>query len=377
MVEHCAATDADSGVAGRWSRRRTVALVAVVVLLALVWSLSGRFVALVVVADGLGFDPPRPFASEVERRVEQIGDVEVDRYEPQGDDRAAGDVPAILLVPGATPAGRDDSRVVDVATAIAAVGRTVVVPELEVYDEDLVPADIDRLVIVGSQLGRRHGAVSIAGLSFGGSLALVAAAEERLADHVALVATFGAYADLAGVAQAATTGVSLVDGERIPWDPDPRAADVVRDQVLGLLPADDARTVEQALAGDRPLDELRAELRAVHDFIVHDDPTRTEALVAAMPEVIRTRIEVVSPARLGADLEADVLALHARDDPVIPFGELRRLEVTFPQVDSRTLVTFDHVGIDDDHGWWVTVRDLWTTSGFLHELLDAEREEQW
>ncbi len=374
MVEQSAATDPDRGAVGRWSRRRTIVLAVVVVVLALLWSVSGRLVALVVVADGLGFDPPRPFASQVERRVDRVGDVEVDRYTPQDDDRAVADTPAILLVPGATPAGREDSRVVDVAASIASAGRTVVVPELEVYDEDLVPADVERLVSVGSELGGRHGAVTIAGLSFGGSLALVAAADEQLADHVALVATFGAYADLAGVAQAATTGVSLVDGDRIPWDPDPRAADVVRDQVLGLLPGDDARLVEEALAGDRPVAELRAQLRAVHDFIVHDDPTRTEALVAAMPRVIRERIAVVSPARDGAGLEVPVLALHARDDPVIPYGELRRLEVTFPQVDSRTLVTFDHVGIDDDQGWWVTVRDLWTTSGFVHELLDAERE---
>lgn len=359
--------------ARRWWTRRIVLVVAVVVL-ALLWLLSGRLVALVVVADGLGFDPPRPFASTVVREVDVVGDVEVDRYRPETSAATDAGEPAILLVPGATPAGRDDSRVVDVATAIASVGRTVVVPELEVYDEDLVPADVDRLVEVGSRLGRRHGGVSLAGLSFGGSLALVAAADERLADHVALVATFGAYADLAGVAQAATTGVSLVDGERIPWEPDPRAADVVRDQLLGLLSPADAQRVEEALAGDRELVQLRAELRAVHDFIVHEDPTRTEPLVASMPQVIRTRITVVSPARAGAGLEAPVLALHARDDPVIPFGELRRLEKTFSQLDSRTLVTFDHVGIEDDQGWWVTVRDLWTTAGFLDELLGAERE---
>ena len=36
--------------------------------------------------------------------------------------------PAILLLPGATPAGRDDERVVSLASSLAAAGREVVVP---------------------------------------------------------------------------------------------------------------------------------------------------------------------------------------------------------------------------------------------------------
>ncbi len=357
----------------RWrpSRRSVVVSVLAVVVVA-AWLLSGRLVGFVVVADGLGFDLPRPMAADVQREQVHLGDVEVDRYTPDGEPQATTGEPAILLVPGATPAGRDDARVVDIADAIAAVGRTVVVPELEVYDEDLVPADLDRLVAVTSALADDHGTVTLAGLSFGGSLAMVASADDRLDGQVALVATFGAFGDLAGVAQAATTGVSLVDGERIPWEPDPRAAEVVRDQLLGLLDDEDAAAVAEVLADERDRSELSTELRAVHDLIVHDDPERTDRLVAGSPSVVRERIEAVSPLRAGRDLETRIVALHARDDPVIPFGELRRLETGFGQVDARTLVTFDHVGLDDDdRGWWVTVRDLWTISGFVHELLDA------
>jgi hypothetical protein len=155
------------------------------------------------------------------------------------DELSGGARRAILLVPGATPSGRDDRRVVAIAEALARADRVVVVPELEVYGEDLVPADVDRLVALTGALAASHGPVVIAGISFGASLGLVAAADPQVAGEVALVATFGAYADLAGVVQAATTGVSLVGDQRIPWDPHPRALDVVREQLLGLLDADD------------------------------------------------------------------------------------------------------------------------------------------
>lgn len=355
--------------------RRTGGLIAAVLVLLLVlpW-LAGRVVAAATVLDGLGIAGPRPFAPEVERRPEVLSDIIVDRYAPSStdDETSRSLLPAVLLVPGATPSGRDDRRVVAIAEALARADRMVVVPELEVYGEDLVPADVDRLVTLTGTLAARHGPIAIAGISFGGSLGLVAAADPQVADEVALVATFGAYADLAGVVQAATTGVSLVGDRRIPWTPDPRALDVVREQLLGLLDADDRRAVEAALASRSDPTGLPSELRAVHDLLVAQDPTRTMALVEQTPPAVRDRIALVSPARAGADLTVPVVALHAADDPVIPYGELARLDAVLGEVEPLRLVTFDHVGIEaNGHGWWVTVRDLWQATRLVDRVLRA------
>ena len=358
---------------------------AIIVALALVVVVAAPFAtALVTVADGLGFDPPRPFAAEVDRERALLGDIEVDRYVPARTPRAgrvassptpaasrAADRPAVLLLPGATPAGRDDRRVVEIATAFARTDRLVIVPELEVYDEDLRPEDVQRIVTVSDALAADHGRVVLAGLSFGGSLALLAAARPALEDRVALVATFGAYVDLAGVVQAATTGRSLVDGESYPWDPDPRAGEVVREQTLALLSTPDRNRVTAALEGDTDPDHLDVEQRAVHDLLTDTDPARTLDHLAAGPEVLRERIAEVSPARQAPQLDVPVIALHARDDPVIPHAELRRLEATYPHARTLELVTFDHVGLGDDQGWWVTVRDLWQTARFARSILSA------
>jgi acetyl esterase/lipase len=351
---------------------RIVALLLLVALLAVAARpVTLRVVALVTVAEGLGLAVPRPFAPAVERVADVIGGVEVDRYVPSGNDDWSAD-PAIVLVPGAVPAGRDDERVVAIATALARASRRVVVPELEVYGEDLVPADIERLVGVAGALSRDHGPVVLAGLSFGGSLSLVAAHDPRLADRVALVATFGAYADLAGVIQAVSTGVSLVDGEQIGWDPDPRAAEVVEEQLLGLLSGADRELVVAVVEGQRDAASLRTELRAVYDLLEDDDPEQTLAHLDAAPEAVRDRIAEVSPVRAAPDLAVPIVALHTREDPVIPYGELARLQAAYAQTEALSLAAFDHVGLGDgDEGWWVTVRDLWTTARFVHRVLGA------
>lgn len=365
---------AEPATGGTPRRYRWTRLLVVLTLLALLADpVTLRLAAVATVADGLGFDVPRPFAAPVERHALTLGGVAVDRYRPVGAAEAGSGVAAttpLVLLPGATPAGRNDRRVVAIATAFARNDRVVVVPELEVYGEVLVPADVDRIVAVAGQLSAGHErGVVLAGLSFGGSLGLLAAADPMLEDRVRLVATFGAYADLAGVIQAATTGVSLVDGERYPWEPDPRAPGVVREQLLAVLDPPDRSAVAAVLAGDGTAAGLPPALRAVHDLLTDPDPTRTEDHLAAAPATVRTRIGEVSPARAIDHLDVPLVALHAVDDPVIPVGELERLRVRFPATETLRLVTFDHVGLTDGGRWWVTARDLGQTARFVHRIL--------
>lgn len=349
-------------------------LLAGLVAAGVVWgpALAVRGVATATVLEGLDLGVPRPLAPEVARRSTTVGGVEVDRYEPVGGSHRAAQRPAIVLVPGATPDGREDRRVIAIATAIARAQRSVVVPELAVYGEDLLVGDLDRIVAVTAGAADTNDGVVLAGLSFGGSLALIAAADPAVRDQVRLVATFGAYADLAGVVQAAITGVSLVDGQRIPWQADPRAQEVVRGQLLELVDERARTALEAALDRELDPDALPAALRSLHDLLVEGEPDRVMAHLDAAPEVVRERIDAVSPVRAAPDLEVPLVALHAVDDPVIPYGELQRLQATYPQLRALTLRTFDHLGLGDDgHGWWVRVRDLIETARFVTVILEA------
>jgi pimeloyl-ACP methyl ester carboxylesterase len=336
---------------------------------ALVQPLRVRAVAAATLADALDLPVLRPFAPDVERVPTTLAGVEGDLYETGSAD------PAVVLVPGAAPRGLGDRRIVGLAEAVAAAGRTVFIPELEVYGETLVTADVDRIVRVTAELADEHrGPVVLIGASFGGSLALLAATDGRLEGRVAKVATFGAYFDLLGVLQAATTGVSLVDGQRIPWDAHPRADEIVREQLTGLLPADQRHPLEQALAGHRDPEDLDDPARAAYDLVTSDDPTRTVALAERLPAEARQRIAEVSPAAVADRIDVPVVAMHSLVDPTIPYGELLRLEGALPHAHIVTLERFDHVGLELDsvRDWVDAAGDLRRSWSFTTQVLDAQ-----
>lgn len=339
-----------------------------------------------VLAEAFEVGVPRPLAADVERRTVRLAGVDGHLYRP---DRRA---PAVLFVPGATPAGLDDQRTRQFAEALAAAGRLVFVPDLELYEQRLAEGDLDRLARAGRTLPRRPEArgddLALFGVSFGGSLALLAAADPRLRDRVAHVAVMGAYVDLVGVIEAATTGETIVGGQRFAWDdPHPDAHQVVREQALELVPeaqraalaealaaagADDPAGADEPAGADDP-DRLPREAAAVHALIANDDPERSRALVAELPREARALVERFSPRRVLDDIAAPITALHDRADPAVPFAELRRLERAERDVTTLAVELFDHVDPDVDARLDLgAVGDGWRTWRFGWRLLRAQ-----
>lgn len=324
-----------------------------------------RVTAAATVAEGLNLAVWRAFAPAVTMETSTVADIEVDVYAP------AHDAPTMLLVPGAAPGGREDPRVIGLATAFARSDRRVVVPELEVYDQKLVPQDVDRLVRLTAALSSPDRPVVLLGISFGGSLSLVAAADPRLEGRVRGVATYGAYADLVGVAQAATTGTSVVAGETIPWDADPRAEELVQDELLSLLPSAEAEAVRQALETGQT-GQLDGPAQTIHTFLNNDDPERTFVLAEQLPGQVRDRLAAVSPTSVADELsDVEVVAMHGRDDPIIPRGELLRLGQTVPHARLLTVDSLEHADpeLTSPAGWLGTLDDLQTIWSFTSTSL--------
>lgn len=324
-----------------------VAVAAVLVLVSLLAffpPVTARLKAAGVVGALLDYPVPRPFADEVDRQPVSLDGVEGDLY--AGDEPA----PAMVLLPGAIETGREDARVVRAGEALAAAGRTVFVPELSLYERQLDTDDIERIVdaalgVAAHRLG--EGPVSLLGFSFGGSYALVAAADQRLAGELAQVATFGGYFDLVGLLQAATTGVSLIEGERIEWEePHPRARQLTVQAGLQLAPPGQRPALAAALAGERDPEVLPADSRAVFDLIDNDDPARTRDLAAELPARARRLLDRFSPAAVAQDIDAPVVALHAVEDPAVPHAELRRLEAGLPDTHALSVQLFGHIGLE-------------------------------
>jgi pimeloyl-ACP methyl ester carboxylesterase len=351
----------------RRSKFVALGLAVIVVLLVIppgrTWAKAG-----VLAADALGIPVPRPLAHEVERRPTDLGGIEGDVYDP------GYDAPTVLLVPGATPPGRDDRRVVQVATALAGSGRTVFVPELELYEEEVVRRDVARLVDSTAALAERSEAdhVVIAGISYGGSLSVIAAADRLVADRVRTVAIFGSYADLFGVLQAITTGVSLVEGEEIDWpDPHPDAKEVLRDEVIGLLPDGQGDLLAAAIDGDVDPEEIPEPAATLHRLLDNDDPERTYEIVDDLPEIVRVRLDRLSPVHVLDDLAAHLVVMHATDDPLVPYGEAVRFTAHHPDAELFTLTSFGHVDVDatSPRDWVEAAGDLRHVWRFAHRVL--------
>jgi hypothetical protein len=334
-------------------------------------AVQARSKALAVLAEAVGAPFPRPFAPEVRRVDTTLGDVRGDLYLP---DRPA---PAVLLVLGAAPQGPADPRAVRLATSLARAGRVVFAPRLTLAQRRFDEEDLDR--IVRSVLALEDhpatvGPVVALGISYGGSYALVAAADSRLRGHLAQVATFGAYFDLAGVIQAVSTGASLIDGRRVPWRGHPQARLVLEHHAAQLAPEGSGDELRDVLAGRDSPDALDPAARAVFELLANRDPARTHELAEALAPESRALLTRFSPATVAPAIDVRVIAMHSTDDPAVPYGELIRLHRALPEARVVTVGSFRHVDLKGGGpgGPLRLVSDLWDAWRFASWLLEAQ-----
>lgn len=235
----------------------------------------------------------------------------------------------------------------DVARSLARSGRTVFIPELELYRERFDLEDLERIVAaVGGLAERSNQPVTVVGFSYGGSFALVAAADPRMDGRLSRVATLGAYYDLVGVIQAVTTGGSLIDDRFIPWDGHPIAREFLAARTAQLLPEDHRELLMEVLEGRADPEDLATGARSLYDLLVNKDPRQTAPLVDRLPLAFRTVIKAFSPSAVADRINVPVMAMHSTDDPLVPYAELARLEAGMPQVETSTVHLLRHVDFE-------------------------------
>ncbi|MGH2444783.1 MAG: alpha/beta hydrolase family protein [Candidatus Limnocylindria bacterium] len=281
-------------------------------------------------------------------------------------ERPAG---AMLLVFGVNNLGRNHPAIVRVADGLARTGVAVLVPDsrtllegrLEVGEIDGVVRAFEALA-VRPEVDRER--VGIVGFSVGGSLALLAARDERISERVRWVNAFGAFADartyLASVSAHAYRGA---DGAEVPWTPTPLAREVFLRFMLDQVSEPDRGALDAAfgqaiLDGDRPAPDpdLRVALgtdgaQAVHDLMTAPNLEAARSAIDALPSRARAFIDAISPVRHLDGLTADVHLMHETEDHHVPFVESRALASA---LESRSLLAehtefrlFDHVQPDD------------------------------
>src|SRR5262249_48634950 len=132
---------------------------------------------------------------------------------------ASKDAPAAVLVHGVHHLGIEEPRLRRFARALASAGLVVMTPQVdELADYQVAPRSIDT---VGAALRTLRARLRVPkgglmGTSFGGGVALLAAADPRFVEEVSFVVAVGAHDDLARVSRFfATDEIPDADGTTV------------------------------------------------------------------------------------------------------------------------------------------------------------------
>ena len=309
------------------------------------------------------------------------GKVPAYRYEPTAGPRAFG----LVLIHGVHYRGIDEARLVRFAESIAASGITVLTPEVSSLAD--YHFDAAAVVEIGAaahalreQLGGEH-PVGVMGISFAGSLGLLAAADPASAKDIGYVVTVGSYDDLARVCRFYATGtIDRPDGSRVALHPHDYGPVVwVYSHLEDFFPLEgreDARTALRLW-----LHEQHDEARAALSKVTAANKTKLEALfagdiAAAVPDLLAdvdrhaAELEALSPHGHMESLKVAVFALHGSDDHLIPPSETLWLAHDLPPgalayaLISRALT---HVELGDQASFFERLQAVHFMAGVLAE----------
>jgi pimeloyl-ACP methyl ester carboxylesterase len=250
--------------------------------------------------------------------------------------RPSGYLPgrAALLVPGISEQGVNHPRLVALSRALADKGFFIVTPDIEAFRRFRIePERLDELTFWFQTIGELAGServdeAGIAGVSFSGTLALMAAAQPELRDRVDFVFAIGAYADLHELSATWFAADPSAGNGRYPtrfyakW--------IVMLEALPLLQRsaerDYLRRVLTDLLLERkppgPPEGTSDQARSWYEFALTGAGDTGEKIV----EYLTPRLfEKLNPARAARLVRCPVFLVHGAYDDLIPPEQSRRL----------------------------------------------------
>ena len=282
-----------------------------------------------------------------------VGEVVGDIYAPG----ASGRYGACILILGARPLDRDDPILVRFAEGLSRAGAVVMVPASSNLAEGrILPEEVEAIVQEVALLEARADVdptrIGIIGFSVGGSLAVMAAADPRLADRLQFVNAFGGYHDARDLFRAVATHSLTYAGLDEAWEPHNLTVWVVARQIVDTLPEGTDRDIlDRLFLREDPAarDEVAAlsptglTMLALLDGL---PPAEAEAALALLPEASRERLRQISPSIVLEQVHTPLFVMHDIADRFIPYTESRRLVERAPpgSVERFTqFELFDHV----------------------------------
>ena len=252
---------------------------------------------------------------------------------PDGKRRAG-----VLIFLGANAAGADDPDVINLGKALARTGFAVMYYWSPTMGEQaqIDPGEVANLVAAFEHLSRQEfvdpNRVGLAGFSVGASFALVAAADQRIADDIDFVNAFGGYYDTPDLLVQIAAGRAIYEDGEVPWEVDKltrRVYDNMLNDALDELAHQEASRAYVDGSDHPPTpDHLPTEAVAGLSLLAGVGSTaEARRLYDQMPAEFRQRVDSISPSQhVGQwSRHTAMRVMHDRGDPLIPAGESRRL----------------------------------------------------
>ncbi len=319
----------------------------------------------------------------------------LDIYLP-ADAREDGSRAAVVLSLGIHPLSLDDPDVSRIAGGIARLGLVVGVPESSALRESRVTPDepgrlAEAALVVTSRPEVDPRRVGMAGFSAGASVALVAAADPRIAHRLAFVSAFGGYGDAETLLVDVTTRTQESAGEVIPWAAEPYVRRDVAALLIGAIPPSAERdrlaalvdpVVESELAPSGPdaavLSTLgEPDVRAAYRLLAASSRGDAEAALASFSAEVRRTLAAISPVSAAPGIRARVFLMHGESDRSIPVSHVHHIAEALPAGSLARLTVFDlfqHVQPGKDGLTLEQVPDLWQLYLYLHDLVALTTE---
>jgi pimeloyl-ACP methyl ester carboxylesterase len=259
---------------------------------------------------------------------------------------------AIVLVPGAARGGKDDARLVNLATTLARVRFTVLVPDLPSLRALRVNSGNTQEVKAAFTWLRSRselapdGKAGLGGISYAAGPVVLAALEPEIRDRVRFILAIGGYHDLVRALTFFTTGFFQKDGQWCYLGASEHGKWVFTLSMVDRLSDPHDRQILRTMAERKIADvnadvaelatQLGTEGQSAFAFITNQDPERAPTLLRRLPENVLRDIEALNLARRDlSKLKARLILVHGYDDNLIPYTESVYLARALPRKQVR------------------------------------------
>ena len=297
--------------------------------------------------------------------------------------------PALVVLHGVHYLGMDEPRLIAFATAMAACGLRVLTPELPgIKDYHISPTSIASIGDAAAWLAHQNPEprpfqpVGVLGLSFSGSLSLMAAAAPHFRPNIKFVVAIGSEDEMSRVADFYRSGIDprpVGPAELLsPHEYGPLVLEY--ENLEDFIPPQDLQALRAVLRA-----HLYEDVSAEHAAIAALNPTQAaeaKQLMDTASPVTRRRIAQVesrhvqdmagvSPHGHLAQLTTPVYLLHGEGDNIIPSAETQWMQAELPsQTLQASLISpvLSHLDLD---GKGPTPFDEWRLIHFFALILHA------